>query len=127
MNDPMTNEHLQQLIAEGATLTLTKLGGTPGTVGLAYGQLFRKRGAAWSLFYVEMWADDEFDAHVVEGIDEPAKRQRTGDLLRDGQLLGTVAPMEPNERDEWNWDKWKEMDSLAFEAWCEEQFKSRTT
>lgn len=94
---------LQALIAKGATLTLPQL----VVVGLADASFLKER----TLWYCEMWPESEFAQHWVE-----IKDAR---LLHDGAMIefnfatggsAVIAEMDPDERDEWQWEKWKQAD-----------------
>lgn len=99
----MTPEnHLSQLIVAGATLTLTGGNGPTGPHFLAAAEL-RPGGLAW----VALWPRDEFDRHVTAA----GAAEVEGPYLNlydaaAGSLVGTIAPMEPEERQAAAWDAW---------------------
>lgn len=93
---------LAQLVVRGATLTLSPhaFPAPRGTYPLA--------DAAWTddgLYYCILWPPDEFATHVlpVESVEDDGNLNLYDP---DGRRLGTLAEMEPDERDLFHWADW---------------------
>jgi hypothetical protein len=93
-------QRLEALIREGATITLAD--GT--TLGLADAAFVTDK----RLWYCTLWPQDEFATHRL---DITAVTELYGgtmlELLGAGGRVGVIAPMEPDERENWRWEAWQ--------------------
>lgn len=93
----VVDAHLQQLIEAGAGLYTIDAQVTRALAAAYYGhELF---------WHCELWPENEFAAHFMR----PVRLVLDGgniNIMREGRLFGTIAPLEPEERQAARWDRW---------------------
>lgn len=92
------NELLKNLIASGAALDTNELG-FPATL-LADAVFLDDR----HLWFCGVWPENDFAQHWIEF--EEAKEQDGLIILKNGERLYSIAPMELGQRELARWDKW---------------------
>ncbi len=93
----MTQQHLQALIAEGATIT--------DTTGYRW-ILANAAMTENALWFFEAFGEDQTAEHVIEFHQAKANGANIDILDADGHILATIAPIETPE-DAVSWQTWK--------------------
>lgn len=106
--DAELNMRLRELIEEGATLSTRE----DGTFGLA--------AAAWcdsGLWWGAIWPQNGFDCHIRNCASAKSKPGGIELYDGDGRLVGSVWPMEPDERENFRWAAWQKEVKAKGDFW----------